>query len=41
MAKAKRFKVDRDAAAYDGPYRPYDILKEGTIAFIVIYAMPP
>ena len=33
---SKRFKVDRDVEEYTGPYRPYDIVKEGILAFIVI-----
>jgi len=32
----KRFNPDRDVAPYPGPWRRYDILKEGTIAFVVI-----
>ncbi len=36
MKKHRAFKVDRDAPEYTGPYRPYDIVKEGTIALIVI-----
>lgn len=33
---SRRFKVDRDVAEYTGPYRPYDIVKEGILALIVI-----
>jgi hypothetical protein len=36
MRQHRTFKVDRDAAEYTGPYRPYDIAKEGTIALLVI-----
>jgi hypothetical protein len=36
MRKHRAFKIDRDAPEYTGPYRPYDIVKEGTIALIVI-----
>lgn len=31
-----RFRPDVDAPKYSGPYKPYDILKEGTIAFAVV-----
>jgi hypothetical protein len=33
---AKRFRPDVDAPEYKGPQRPYDILKEGTIALVVV-----
>ena len=36
MSRGRRFKADRDAPAYTGPYRPYDIVKEGILALIVI-----
>lgn len=36
MRRHRKFKVDRDVADYTGPYRPYDIVKEGTLALIVI-----
>ena len=32
----KRFRPDVDAPEYHGPYAPYDIIKEGTIAFLVV-----
>ncbi len=32
----KTFHPDVDAPEYRGPYSPYDILKEGTIAFVVV-----
>ncbi len=32
----KRFRPDVDAPEYHGPYAPYDIIKEGTIAFVVV-----
>ena len=32
----KRFNPDVDAPEYKGPYAPYDILKEGAIAFLVV-----
>jgi hypothetical protein len=31
-----RFRPDVDAPDYKGPYRPYDIIKEGTIAVLVV-----
>jgi len=36
MSRHRTFKVDRDVAEYTGPYRPYDIVKEGILALIVI-----
>jgi hypothetical protein len=36
MRRHRTFKLDRDAPAYKGPYRPYDIVKEGAIALVVI-----
>ena len=36
MTRRRRFKVDRDAPEYTGPYRPYDIIKEGVLALVVI-----
>ncbi len=33
---AKRFRRDVDAPEYTGPQRPYDIIKEGTIALVVV-----
>jgi len=36
MRKHRSFKVDRDAPEYTGPYRRYDIVKEGTIALVVM-----
>ena len=32
----RKFKVDRDVAEWTGPYRPYDIVKEATIALVAI-----
>ncbi len=32
----RRFKPDRDVAEWHGAYRPYDLLKEVTVAFIVV-----
>jgi hypothetical protein len=34
--RRRSFKVDRDVAEYTGPYRPYDIVKEGILAVVVI-----
>ena len=34
--RRRKFKVDRDVADYTGPYRPYDIVKEGILAIVVI-----
>jgi hypothetical protein len=36
MSRHRAFKVDRDVADYTGPYRRYDIVKEGILAFVVI-----
>ena len=36
MTRHRAFKVDRDAPEYTGPYRPYDIAKEGAIALLVV-----
>jgi len=36
MSRRRTFKVDRDAPAYTGPYRPYDIVKEGVLALVAI-----
>jgi hypothetical protein len=36
MSRRGRFKVDRDAPAYTGTYRRYDIVKEGVLALIVM-----
>ncbi|HUD69744.1 MAG TPA: hypothetical protein VMQ40_05865 [Acidimicrobiales bacterium] len=36
MRRHRTFKVDRDAPEYTGPYRRYDIVKEGTIALVVM-----
>lgn len=37
--RARRFKPDRDARPYRGAYLPYDIVKEGAIAFLVVAIM--
>ena len=34
--KARRFKVDRDAVAWNGRYEPYDLVKEFLIALVVV-----
>jgi hypothetical protein len=36
VRRHRAFKLDRDAPAYRGPYRPYDIVKEGVLALVVI-----
>jgi hypothetical protein len=36
MSRQRRFKVDRDVAEYTGPYRPYDLVKEGLLALVVV-----
>jgi hypothetical protein len=36
VRRHRSFKLDRDAPAYTGPYRPYDIVKEGAVALVVI-----
>jgi hypothetical protein len=36
MAKAKRFNPDRDVHPWKGGYRPYDIVKEVVICFLVV-----
>ena len=35
-SKPRKFKVDRDAIPYKGPYTRYDLLKEGAIALVVV-----
>ena len=37
--KPRKFKVDRDAVEYAGPYTRYDILKEGSISLLVILVL--
>jgi hypothetical protein len=36
MSGRGKFKVDRDVAEYEGPYHPYDLVKEGVLALVVI-----
>ncbi len=36
MTKTRRFNPDRDVSPWSGPLRPYDLLKEVTVAFIVV-----
>lgn len=36
MSRHRKFKVDRDVAQWKGPYRPYDIVKEGTLALLAV-----
>jgi hypothetical protein len=36
---AKRFRPDYDAAEYKGRYFPYDIIKEGSIAILVVFLL--
>jgi hypothetical protein len=36
MSRHQSFKVDRDAPEHTGPYRRYDIVKEGVLALVVI-----
>jgi hypothetical protein len=35
-ARARRFNPDRDVEEWKGAYRPYDIVKEGLIAFLAV-----
>jgi len=35
----KNFRPDVDAPEYKGPYAPYDIIKEGTIAVLVVFLL--
>jgi hypothetical protein len=36
MTRHRTFHPDRDAHPYTGPHTPYDIIKEGAIAFLVV-----
>jgi hypothetical protein len=36
VSRRRTFKVDRDAPAYAGPYRSYDIIKEGVLALLAV-----
>ncbi|HEV3212098.1 MAG TPA: hypothetical protein VGZ03_01745 [Acidimicrobiales bacterium] len=36
MRRHRKFKIDRDAPEYTGPYRRYDIVKEGVLAIVVV-----
>ena len=36
MSRVRRFNPDRDVSPWKGPLRPYDLLKEVTVAFLVV-----